>query len=515
MTWKQVRSLLIAGAAVLAASQVGHAIGSAQTPPTDGSVIVTVVPTRIVDTRLDVGLRGPLAAGIGRKVQVAGGVDTIDVDIRTIREVVPVGASAVLLNVTAVGPTAAGFVSVRPGSASGTPATAGLNFGVGENTANGITIDMPVDGESAGQIDVTYGTADASATTNLVIDVVGYTLPASLEDLRKRIEVLESGGGTVGPAEPAGAPGPAGPTGPTGLTGPTGPIGQTGSMGLPGADGSDLFERTVVVPASGTALENGTALHGALDELDSLATADQPWVVMLEAGTYETSGTIFDSPDHVSIVGMGRDLTTLQRAQSGVLIQFGADAEVRHMRLSGVGSDAAGSAFQFVTIGGAARLSDVDVFRDGAFGGGIATTTGSFDVVLKSVAVQSGNVALSTDRARVSIIDSQINSIRSTAIDVTSSSGRVTVRSSTVATTINSGGANAITVDGATVDVAHSTISAPGGGSVGSSNASTVFIGRHNHVAVDNPFGTAFTAGTATCAANTTSAGGFEAAVCV
>ncbi|MFE7960764.1 hypothetical protein, partial [Streptomyces sp. NPDC057413] len=81
---------------------------------------VPVTPTRLMDTRSGIGV----AAG---KVG-PGGTVTLQV---TGREGIPAtGVSAVVLNVTATGPTASSFVSVHP---NGTPRTSAsnLNFTAG------------------------------------------------------------------------------------------------------------------------------------------------------------------------------------------------------------------------------------------------------------------------------------------------------------------------------------------------------------------------------------------------
>ena len=77
---------------------------------------------------------------------------------------------------------------------------------------------------SAGAIQV--WTAGA---TQLIVDVLGYYLPAT------------GGAGTVGPTGPQGLKGATGSAGPAGLQGPTGPTGPTGSgtgSGVPGPTGA-------------------------------------------------------------------------------------------------------------------------------------------------------------------------------------------------------------------------------------------------------------------------------------
>ena len=161
------------------------------------SSVVTIDPVRILDTRdpVNIGLPGPFVSAVSQKLQVTGAA-------------VPAGATGVLLNVTVVGPSAAGFVSVRPGDAAGSPSTSSLNFKANDLIPNSVQVGLPTGGVTAGQIDITYDAfGQAGPTTDVLIDVVGY---------------LVAGGAGTGPAGPAGATGAAGPAGPTGATGPAG-----------------------------------------------------------------------------------------------------------------------------------------------------------------------------------------------------------------------------------------------------------------------------------------------------
>ena len=144
------------------------------------SSVVTIDPVRILDTRTDVGLPGPFVSAASQKLQVTGAV-------------VPADATGVLLNATVVGPTAAGFLSIRPGDATGAPSTSSLNFEAGDIVPNAVQVGLPTSGANAGQIDITYDAfGQAGPTTEVLIDVVGYTIV---------------GVGEPGPAGPAGAPG--------------------------------------------------------------------------------------------------------------------------------------------------------------------------------------------------------------------------------------------------------------------------------------------------------------------
>ena len=118
----------------------------------DESTFVAVSPTRILDTREDIGLAGPFVSPVAQDLKVTGTIATKSGTI----VVVPDGATGVILNVTVVGPTAAGFVSIRPADAPGVPTTSSLNFNAGDVIPNSVTVQMPTSGGDAGKIEITY-----------------------------------------------------------------------------------------------------------------------------------------------------------------------------------------------------------------------------------------------------------------------------------------------------------------------------------------------------------------------
>jgi hypothetical protein len=183
------------GAAVAVAVGGGSAVLVA-TATGGPSSFVAVTPVRILDTRVGLGLPGPLMSPIGQNLQVTGEVPTAT----GTQMVVPPGATAVVLNVTVVEPGAAGFVSVRPAGTPGPPTTSNLNFSAGDIVPNSVTVELPTSGPHAGRIELTY---DAFGTpgpiTHALGDVVGY--------------YVEGGAGPPGPPGPPGAEGPQGPSG--------------------------------------------------------------------------------------------------------------------------------------------------------------------------------------------------------------------------------------------------------------------------------------------------------------
>ena len=77
------------------------------------------------------------------------------------------GVSAVLVNVTAVGPTGPGYVTVYPDGGSA-PTASNVNFAAGQTAANLVLVPVGADGMVA----LRNGSA---RPVNLLADVVGYT----------------------------------------------------------------------------------------------------------------------------------------------------------------------------------------------------------------------------------------------------------------------------------------------------------------------------------------------------
>ncbi len=132
----------------------------------DESTFVAVSPTRILDTREDIGLAGPFVSPVAQDLRVTGTISTKSGTI----VVVPDGATGVILNVTVVGPTAAGFVSIRPADAPGVPTTSSLNFNAGDVIPNSVTVQMPTSGGDAGRIEIIYDAFGNAGPTTEMLD---------------------------------------------------------------------------------------------------------------------------------------------------------------------------------------------------------------------------------------------------------------------------------------------------------------------------------------------------------
>ena len=172
------------GAAVAVSFGAGGLFVAQAAPGPAESTIVTVTPERILDTRdpVNLGLAGPFASAVAQKLQVTGSIPTAT----GTKVVVPAGATGVLLNVTPVNMTANGFISIRPGDATGAATTSSLNFttGVAGVVPNAVQVAMPTAGANAGKIDITYDAyGQAGQTTDILVDVVGYLTNTGLQQL--------------------------------------------------------------------------------------------------------------------------------------------------------------------------------------------------------------------------------------------------------------------------------------------------------------------------------------------
>ena len=120
-----------------------------------------MTPVRILDTRTTntpTGQAGRLQEASTTNLQITG------------RSGIPVDATAVVMNVTAVQPTGPGFVTVWPRGAT-QPLASNVNFVPGDIVPNLVTVGIG----SNGQVSIYH----QGGTNDLVADVVGYYSPVS------------------------------------------------------------------------------------------------------------------------------------------------------------------------------------------------------------------------------------------------------------------------------------------------------------------------------------------------
>jgi hypothetical protein len=169
------------------------------------STVVSVTPTRVLDTRdpVNLGLAGPFVSPVSQKLQISGSIPTSG----GTAIVVPAGATGVLLNVTVVSPGAAGFLSIRPGNATGAPSTSSLNFAAGVTVPNAVQVALPTTGATTGKIDITYDASGvAGPTTDVLIDIVGYTTNVGIQSLVADLALKANAGDVYTKAQIDGSP---------------------------------------------------------------------------------------------------------------------------------------------------------------------------------------------------------------------------------------------------------------------------------------------------------------------
>jgi hypothetical protein len=115
-----------------------------------------VAPARLLDTRVDLGLTGKFSNRSPRQLTVRG------------RGGVPNEAVAVTGIVTVTGQSAGGYIAVGP-IPTASPSSSTLNFPVGDNRANSVTVALDGSGRLAFVLAATTG-----STTHLIFDVTGY-----------------------------------------------------------------------------------------------------------------------------------------------------------------------------------------------------------------------------------------------------------------------------------------------------------------------------------------------------
>jgi hypothetical protein len=148
-------------AVAIAALVGGAATAMAESTPPDA--LVGITPVRVVDTRTS---GGAIGTGTSRCFTVAG-VSGI-----------PANATAVVLNMTAVGYGVRGWLTGYP-NGQAVPATSTVNYDPTQYAiANGVTLEVG----NGGQVCVYVGTVNsAPGSSHVVLDVTGYYLPSATE----------------------------------------------------------------------------------------------------------------------------------------------------------------------------------------------------------------------------------------------------------------------------------------------------------------------------------------------
>lgn len=187
------------------------------------STFSPLTPVRAWDSRVGPGPLGRLGPGGTAQIKVTG-----------VGGVPPVGATGVVLNVTAIGPTAPTFVTAWA-TGERRPDASNLNVPTGDTRADLVTVKVGVGGQ------VSF--FNSTGTTDLVVDIAGWYGPGGGQRYTpispKRVWDTRSG------------PGPLGRLGPGGTQG----LKVTGGAGIPGDGVSAVtLNLTAVTPSAPTFL---------------------------------------------------------------------------------------------------------------------------------------------------------------------------------------------------------------------------------------------------------------------
>lgn len=179
--------------AALLLAVVAPAVGSlAPAPPVAvitgaPSRFVAIAPERVVDTRLDLGIAGPLTAGAPLELDLTTGP-------------VPAGAVAVVATLTVDAVDGPGWLQVAPSGQVPSDATSTLNVNrPGDTVASTVFAPLGTDGRV---------TISSTFSSELIVDVVGYFVAAETARAGRLVAVTPArvldtrGGPVVGPSEP-------------------------------------------------------------------------------------------------------------------------------------------------------------------------------------------------------------------------------------------------------------------------------------------------------------------------
>jgi serine protease inhibitor ecotin len=132
------------------------------TPDASGATYHALAPARILDTRDGTGGLGILNSHVAQTFGVTG------------HGGVPTAATAITGNLTVTQQSSLGYLYVGP-VAMNNPTSSTLNFPVGDDRANGVTVALG----AGGTLSVTYAAPTSGPTAQVIFDVTGYFTPGT------------------------------------------------------------------------------------------------------------------------------------------------------------------------------------------------------------------------------------------------------------------------------------------------------------------------------------------------
>jgi serine protease inhibitor ecotin len=131
-------------------------------PDTSGATYVALIPARFLDSRSGNGLSGAFNSHAARTFQVTG------------RGGVPANATAVTGNLTVTSQSSAGYLYVGP-AATNNPTSSTLNFPIGDDRANQVTVALG----TGGTLSITFVAPSGGQIAHAIFDVTGYFVPGT------------------------------------------------------------------------------------------------------------------------------------------------------------------------------------------------------------------------------------------------------------------------------------------------------------------------------------------------
>jgi hypothetical protein len=118
--------------------------------------------------------------------------------------------------------------------------------------------------------------------------------------------------------------------------------------------GADIADRAIGAAKLGLANtiyieDSGTPMDNCTDLLDALAGLTGPAAVVLGPGTYDCGLDPVVLPPQVSLIGSGRNLSTITGSVNGLVRLQGDDITLRDLTV--IDDDSAGAGFHFVAVG--------------------------------------------------------------------------------------------------------------------------------------------------------------------
>ncbi|MFD9726919.1 hypothetical protein [Streptomyces sp. NPDC059072] len=129
---------------------------------TAGSDFIPYTPTRLLDTREGIGAAKGKVPGRGTTRVKVGGNGNI-----------PLGITAVALNVTVTNPVSSGYITAYPSGAKERPTSSNVNFAAGQTVPNMVIVPVGKDG----YVELYNGSWNVGDSVDLIADITGYFSP--------------------------------------------------------------------------------------------------------------------------------------------------------------------------------------------------------------------------------------------------------------------------------------------------------------------------------------------------